>query len=83
MPSSQGEDEVMFLEYRRQLKVLFDNMAQLVGSLCNPSSSASDVIASPGPLTPHLPPPPPPQGAEHGAPDLPGSALLHHGQPPV
>lgn len=26
---SQGEDEVMFLDYRKQLKVLFDNLAKL------------------------------------------------------
>lgn len=26
---AQGEDEIMFLDYRRQLKVLFDNLAQL------------------------------------------------------
>ena len=26
----QGEEEVLFLEYRKQLKVLFDNIAQLV-----------------------------------------------------
>ena len=26
---SQGEDEIMFLDYRRQLKVLFDNLTQL------------------------------------------------------
>ena len=26
----QGEDEVMFLEYRKQLKVLLDNVALLV-----------------------------------------------------
>ncbi|XP_072181720.1 exportin-T-like [Diadema setosum] len=30
---SQGEDEIMFLDYRRQLKVLFDNLAQLNQSL--------------------------------------------------
>ena len=26
---SQGEDEIMFLDYRRELKVLFDNLTQL------------------------------------------------------
>jgi len=26
----QGEDEVMFMEYRKELKVLFDNITQLV-----------------------------------------------------
>ena len=26
----QGEDEIMFLEYRKQLKVLLDNVALLV-----------------------------------------------------
>ena len=26
---AQGEDEIMFIDYRRQLKVLFDNLAQL------------------------------------------------------
>ena len=29
----QGEDEVMFMEYRRELKVLFDNITQLVSHL--------------------------------------------------
>lgn len=29
----QGEDEVMFMEYRRELKVLFDNVTQLVSCL--------------------------------------------------
>lgn len=26
---SQGEDEIMFMDYRRQLKILFDNLTQL------------------------------------------------------
>ncbi len=26
----QGEEEIMFIDYRKQLKVLFDNIAQLV-----------------------------------------------------
>lgn len=26
----QGEDEVMFMEYRKEMKILFDNIAQLV-----------------------------------------------------
>ena len=28
--SFQGEDEVMFMEYRKEMKILFDNIAQLV-----------------------------------------------------
>ncbi len=27
---AQGEEEIMFIDYRKQLKVLFDNIAQLV-----------------------------------------------------
>ncbi|XP_015780138.1 PREDICTED: exportin-T-like [Acropora digitifera] len=30
----EGEDEVMFIEYRKEMKILFDNIAQLV-SMCN------------------------------------------------
>jgi len=30
----QGEDEVMFMEYRKELKVLFDNITQLVSIVC-------------------------------------------------
>jgi len=26
----EGEDEVMFIEYRKEMKILFDNIAQLV-----------------------------------------------------
>ena len=26
---SQGEDEIMFIDYRRQMKILFDNLVQL------------------------------------------------------
>ena len=31
----QGEDEVMFMEYRKELKVLFDNITQLVSICCS------------------------------------------------
>ena len=32
---SQGEEEVMFIEFRKQLKVLFDAIAQVVRFCCN------------------------------------------------
>ena len=29
----QGEDEAMFMDYRKQMKVIFNNLAQLVSFL--------------------------------------------------